>query len=102
MPVAALRLMWSARYSFAHAFQACDHRAKTVSAGGHPTMGGLDLICLGCAARRHQPIGGLYRVVEAMNLRALGGPATTRQRWPRTEKKSRPATRKWVRRGVRL
>ena len=75
LPIGALRLMWAARYPFVQACPACEHGAWMVSAGGHPTMGGLDLVCLACTTRWHQPIGGLYRVVEAINLRALDGSA---------------------------
>lgn len=73
LPVGALVLLWDASWPFVQACVGCGGQAWLVSAGGHPSVGGFDLVCPDCTARWHQPVGGLRRVMTELNARALDG-----------------------------
>lgn len=73
LPVGALRLLWAGGFPFRQPCLACGGTAFVVAAGGHPSVGGLDLVCDTCSARFHQPVGGLACVVQVLNEGALAG-----------------------------
>jgi hypothetical protein len=75
LPIGALRRLWSGAFPFVQPCPACGGTAYLVGAGGHPSVGGLDLVCATCSGRFHQPVGGLARVAQVLNEGALAGTA---------------------------
>lgn len=73
LPVGALLRLWDADWPFVQECAGCRGHAWLVSAGGHPSVGGFDLVCPDCGARWHQPVGGLRRVMAELDARALEG-----------------------------
>lgn len=75
LPIGALRLLWSGGSPGTQLCPACRNTAYLVSAGGHPSVGGLDFACPVCEARWHQSTGGLRRVAGLLNAAGLAGTA---------------------------
>jgi hypothetical protein len=73
LPIGALQTLWASGHPFVQPCPACRAQAFAIHAAGHPSVGGLDLVCTTCDRRWHQPIGGLRRVMQVMNERALAG-----------------------------
>ena len=73
LPIGALRLLWAGGAPGTQPCPACRNTACLVSAGGHPSVGGIDLVCPVCEARWHQSTGGLRRVAALLNAAGLAG-----------------------------
>ena len=73
LPIGALRLLWSGGPPGTNPCPACGNPAYLVSAGGHPSVGGLDFICPVCEAHWQHSTGGLRRVAAILNAAGLAG-----------------------------
>ena len=73
LPIGAPRLLWAGGAPGTQPCPACRNQACVVSAGGHPSVGGIDLVCPVCEARWHQSIGGLRRVAAILTAAGLAG-----------------------------
>lgn len=73
LPIGALRLLWSGGPPGAQPCPACRNTAYLVSAGGHPSVGGLDFSCPVCESHWQQSTGGLRRVAAMLNAACLAG-----------------------------
>ena len=73
LPIGALRLLWAGGPPGTQPCPTCRNTACLVSAGGHPSVGGIDLVCPVCEARWRQSTGGLRRVAALLNAAGLAG-----------------------------